>query len=101
MAYCRHRRVQIGAHFRPDPTPEKATALALTAGQCDINSGDTYNNFLLKAVAQAKNTSSGVAPVRAAGSRSALITFFSFFPPCGCSELHLHVPVHSERVLFP
>ena len=50
-------------HYPRDPTPEKATALALTAGQCDINSGDTYNNFLLKAVAQAKNKSSGIASV--------------------------------------
>ena len=29
----------------------QATALALKEGQCDINSGDTYNNFALKAVA--------------------------------------------------
>ena len=29
----------------------QATALALTAGQCDINSGDTYNTNLLAAVA--------------------------------------------------
>jgi beta-glucosidase-like glycosyl hydrolase len=35
----------------PDPTPQKAVALALTSGQCDINSGDTYNNNLLAAVA--------------------------------------------------
>jgi beta-glucosidase-like glycosyl hydrolase len=34
---------------QPDPTPQKAVALALTKGQCDINSGDTYNNYLLNA----------------------------------------------------
>ena len=34
-----------------DPTPEAATALALTQGQCDIDSGDTYNDHLAKAVA--------------------------------------------------
>ena len=33
------------------PTAGKATALALTQGQCDINSGDTYNHNLLAAVA--------------------------------------------------
>ena len=34
---------------QPDPTPQKAVALALTKGQCDINSGDTYNKFLINA----------------------------------------------------
>lgn len=36
---------------QPDPDPERAVALALTKGQCDINSGDTYNDHLLSAVA--------------------------------------------------
>lgn len=30
--------------------PAAAVALALTKGQCDINSGDSYNHFLLEAV---------------------------------------------------
>ena len=29
----------------------KATALALIDGGCDVDSGDTYNNFLLPALA--------------------------------------------------
>ena len=32
-------------HYVPDEP--NATALAVTDGQCDINSGDTYNNNLL------------------------------------------------------
>ena len=35
----------------PHPTAIKATALALRDGQCDVNSGDTYNDNLLLAVA--------------------------------------------------
>jgi beta-glucosidase-like glycosyl hydrolase len=35
---------------QPNPNAAKATALALKDGQCDINSGDTYNNNLLQAV---------------------------------------------------
>ena len=35
----------------PDPTALKATALALQEGQCDINSGDTYNKNLKLALA--------------------------------------------------
>ncbi len=31
-------------------TGEEAVALALRDGQCDINSGDTYNNFLISAL---------------------------------------------------
>jgi beta-D-xylosidase 4 len=38
------------AYPQPNPDAERAVALALTKGQCDINSGDTYNNFLLSAV---------------------------------------------------
>eukprot|EP00040_Diaphanoeca_grandis_P022561 m.121584 g.121584 ORF g.121584 m.121584 type:complete len:950 (-) comp28865_c0_seq1:374-3223(-) len=41
---------------QPNPTAAKATALALTQGQCDINSGDTYNNNILNAVANASST---------------------------------------------
>jgi len=33
-------------------TGEEAVALALTKGQCDINSGDTYNKYLSKAIEQ-------------------------------------------------
>jgi hypothetical protein len=44
-AYANHKYPQ------PDPTPEKATALALKDGQCDIDSGDTYNKYLAKALA--------------------------------------------------
>ena len=40
-AYANH-------HFVPDGG--SATALALTNGQCDVDSGDTYNNFLAAAV---------------------------------------------------
>ena len=38
------------AYPQPHPTPEKATALAMIDGMCDIDSGDTYNNYLLPAV---------------------------------------------------
>eukprot|EP00038_Savillea_parva_P000253 m.95117 g.95117 ORF g.95117 m.95117 type:complete len:954 (-) comp10088_c0_seq1:7-2868(-) len=38
-------------HAYPQPTPDaqRAVALALTKGQCDINSGDTYYNYLINA----------------------------------------------------
>ena len=38
------------AYPQPNPTPEKATALALIDGSCDIDSGDTYNSYLLPAL---------------------------------------------------
>jgi len=50
-AYANHQYPQ------PNPTPEKAVALALTQGQCDINSGDTYNNYLLNAIKGGWNVS--------------------------------------------
>lgn len=44
-AYASHQYPQ------PNPTPERATALALLQGQCDINSGDTYNGEIFSALA--------------------------------------------------
>ncbi len=42
----------VGAHhYTSDPA--NATSLALTDGQCDINSGDTYFDNIAKAVAGA------------------------------------------------
>ena len=46
-------------HFTSDA--EHATALALTNGQCDVNSGDTYKHNLLSAV----QSESGTAKVSA------------------------------------